>query len=168
MVFSGLLLLLILLMTACQTAPALSKSAPYMDYGFEHRSRPDCPVLHLTADTIKYVKNTIIFEGKPELKRDPAVKFLADHISIEYIDENRRNYVVEMKGNVSMMTSAALIIKSEGATSLDFINHIDFAGNVSISNKGRNYNTEWVRYFFAKGELEFRRGDFPIRADIVR
>jgi hypothetical protein len=168
MALSKLLVLLILVMTACQAAPTVNKPRAHMDYGFEHQRGHNKPVLDLSSDTVKRVKNTVIFEGNAELERDGLVKFLADYISIEFSDDNVINYVVEMKRNVLMLTSAALIIRSEEATSLNFSIYVDFVGNVSISNKGQNYKTDWVRYYFLQGKLQFRRGDFPTRANIAR
>jgi hypothetical protein len=159
---------LILLMTACQAASPANKSSIHINYGFEHQSRHNYPVLDLTSDTVGGDKNSVIFKGNAKLRRDPLIEFLADYISIEFSEDNRMNYVIEIKGNVSMMTSAALIIKSEKATSLDFGTYIDFVGNVSISNRGQYYKTDSVRYYFLKEELQFKWDDIPTRGHITR
>lgn len=168
MALPNLLVFLILLMTACQATSPANKARTQTHYGFEHQRRHNYPVLDLSSDTVKRVKNSVIFEGKPQLERDQLVRFLADYISIEFSEDNVTNYVVEMKGNVSMMTLAALTIKSEEATSRDFSIYVDFVDNVSISSKGQDYKTDWVRYYFLQGKLQFRPGDFPTRANIAR
>jgi lipopolysaccharide export system protein LptA len=170
MALSMLLALLILLMTACHAASPANKSSTHINYGLEHQSRHNYPVVELTSNTVTVErdKNTVIFKGNAELKRDHSIKFLADYISIEFPEDNKINYLIEMKGNVSMMTSAVLTIKSEQATSLDFRTYIDFVENVSISNRGQHYKTDWVRYHFPKGELQFRWDDIPTRGHITR
>ncbi len=156
MALSMLLVLLILLMTACQATSPANNSSTHTNYGFGHQSRHNYPILELTSDTVERDKNSAIFKGNADLKRDQSITLRANYISIEFSEDNRMNYVIGMKGNVSMMTSAALTIKSEKATSLDFRTYIDFVGNVSILNRGQHYKTDWVRYHFPKGELQFR------------
>jgi len=168
MAVSKVLVFLILLMTACQAASPANKARTQIHYDFEHQSRHNYPVLDLISDTVKRVKNSVIFEGKAQLERDQLVRFLADYISIKFSEDNVIDYVVEMKGNVSMMTLAALIIKSEEATSQDFSIYVDFVGDVSVSDKGQDYKTDWVRYYFLQGELQFRRDDVPTRGHISR
>jgi hypothetical protein len=165
MALSKVLVLSILLMTACQATSPVNKSSTHTNDGFEHRSRHNYPVLDVTSDTVKRVKNTVIFERNAELNWDQSVRFLADYISIEF-DESGTNYVVKMKGNVSMWKSTVLNIRSEKADSLDFSIYIDFIGKVNISNKGQQYKTDWVRYYFLQGELQFRWDDVPTRGHI--
>ena len=168
MALSRLLVLLILLMTACQAASPANKSSTHINYDFEHQSRHNYPVLDLASDTVGGDKNSVIFKGNAKLRRDQLIEFLADYISIEFSEDNRMNYVIEIKGNVSMMTPATLTIKSEKASSLDFRSYVDFVGNVSISDKGQDYKTNWVRYYFLQGELQFGQDDVPTRGHITR
>ncbi len=166
---SRLLVLLILLMTACQAASPAKKARAHTHYDFQDQFRYDYPSIEVTSDTVKQDKNSIIFEGRAELKRGLLVNFFADYISIESSENRRINHIVELKGNVSMVTSAVLTIKSEQATSLDFGTYIDFVGNVSISNKGQHYKTDWVRYYFLQEKLQFRwNDDIPTRGHITR
>jgi len=168
MKLSRLILPLILLVTACQTTSLPNKSTIHPNYGSNPQSQHNSPILDAISDyVVTDVGNTVIFKGNAELKQAQLVRFLADCISLECPHENAPTYVVEMKGNVSMMTPTNLIIKSEKAGSLDFSIYIDFVGNVSISNKGQHYKADWVRYHFAQGELQFKSNDIPIRSNWI-
>ncbi len=162
---SKLILPLILLMTACQTTSLPNKSTVHANYGSNHQSKHNSPILGVESDYIVAdVENTLVHKGNVELKRDQLVRFLADCISLECNPKGGLTGVVEMKGNVSMTKPTNLIIKSEKAGSLDFRIYIDFVGNVSISNKGQHYNADWVRYYFLQGEIQFKSNDIPTRS----
>ena len=164
MKLSKLILPLILLVTACQTTSPPNKPTTHTNYGFEHQSKHQSPILDVESDYMTLdVENTLVYKGNAELKRDQLIRFLADCISLE-CNEKGITYVVEMKGNVSMITPAALTIKSEKAGSLDFRIYIDFVGNVNISEKGQHYKADWVRYHFLQGELQFKPSDIPTRS----
>ena len=136
----------------------------HTNYGFEHQSKHYSPILDVESDYIVAdVENTLVYTGNAELNRDQLVRFLADCILLE-CNENGLSYVVEMKGNVSMMKPTNLTIKSEKAGSLDFRIYIDFVGNVSISNKGQHYKADWVRYHFFREELQFESNDLPTKS----
>jgi lipopolysaccharide export system protein LptA len=162
---SKLILPLVLLVAACQATSLPNKSTIHANYGSNHQSKHNSQILDAISDyVVTDVGNTVIFKGNAELKREQLVRFLADCISVECPHENAPTYVVEMKGNVSMMTLKNLTIKSEKAGSLDFSIYIDFAGNVSISNKGEHYKADWVRYHFLQEELQVKSNDIPTRS----
>jgi lipopolysaccharide export system protein LptA len=150
---------------ACQITSLPNKSTINANYGSNHQSKHNSPILDAISDyVVTDVENTVIFKGNVELKRVQLIRFLADCIMLEYPHENGPTYVVEMKGNVSMITPTNLTIKSEKAGSLDFSLYIDFVGNVSISNKGEHYKADWVRYYFLQEELQFKSNDILTRS----
>jgi hypothetical protein len=111
MVFLRLFICFTLFMTACQASSPTKKAGAHKDYDSENQFSRDYPTLDITSNTAKGQKNGAIFEGSVELKRGQLIKFFADYISIELSENNGGYYIIQMKGNVSMVTGG-LIIKS--------------------------------------------------------
>lgn len=148
-ILSSLCICLVLFMASCQPASYAKKSQVDIIRNVKDQVEPNFPLLEVTSSSAEADKNRVIFKGAVRLKRDHLITFFADSISIERLGDEA-NYVIQMKGNVTM-TSGDSFIKGEEAFSLDFKTYVDFVGNVSISKYGPYYKRNRVRYYFLPG-----------------
>jgi hypothetical protein len=159
-ILSSLCICLVFFMTSCQPGSFAKKNKVDTIEDVEGRFERNLPSFEVTSDTAEADKTQVIFKGATELKRYDLITFFADSISIERLGDDRVNYLIKMKGNVTM-TFGNFFIKGEEALSFDFKTYVDFVGNVCISKYGPDYRMNWVRYYFPQGDLYFKPSEAP-------